>query len=226
MAGVPSITASSPTGHRTGPHLLLRATIMAADARRPSIGSPRRSLDGARPPAPTSPPAASASTHSAPTPPYYILLSHSGVLAHAPITYHYADDPALALLPESPGEHVVLLDWALTEVTGTATASSSGATAGSTSGATTAGSTSGATIASSATPIVSPSASTPSARIAHSESTIKPDDLVMGEKVTAQSLSPSLAVTGVRVEDVQSHRMYVVETTEGAGCAFRFQLCV
>ncbi|KAL1705044.1 hypothetical protein EV121DRAFT_290773 [Schizophyllum commune] len=192
---------------------------MAADARRPSIGSPRRSLDGARPPAPTSPPPASASTHSAPTPPYYILLSHSGVLAHAPITYHYADDPALALLPESPGEHVVLLDWALTEVTGTANASPSGATAGSTSGATTAGSTSGATTASSATPLVSPSASTPSARIAHSESTIKPDDLVMGEKVTAQSLSPSLAVTGVRVEDVQSHRMYVVETTEGAGCA-------
>ena len=113
----------------------------------------------------------------------------------------------------------MLLDWALTEVTGTATASSSGATAGSTSGATTAGSTSGATTASSATPLVSPSASTPSARIAHSESTIKPDDLVMGEKVIAQSLSPSLAVTGVRIEDVQSHRMYVVETTEGAGCA-------
>ncbi|KAL1669068.1 hypothetical protein GGF50DRAFT_45078 [Schizophyllum commune] len=191
---------------------------MAADARRPSIGSPRRSLDGARPPAPTSPPAASASTHSAPTPPYYILLSHSGVLAHAPITYHYADDPALALLPESPGEHVVLLDWTLNEVKRTANASPSGATAGSTSGATTAGSTSGATTASSATPLISPSASTPSARIAHSESTIKPDDLVMGEKVTAQSLSPSLAVTGVRVEDVQSHRMYVVETTEGPGC--------
>ncbi|TRM65801.1 hypothetical protein BD626DRAFT_566457 [Schizophyllum amplum] len=214
---------------------------MAADVRRPSLGSPRPSLENGRPPGPHSPstphasssatPAISSSpaTYSsnptsssstpAPTPPYYILLSHSGVLAHAPITYHYADDPALALLPETPDEHVVLLDWSpgLSLSTANTAAGSSTNTAASASTATTASPTPFPGTTTTSTPVVSPAASTPSARIAHSEATIKPEDLV-AEKISAHSLSPSLAVTGVRVEDVQSHRMYVVETTEGAGC--------
>ncbi|KAL1748901.1 hypothetical protein HDZ31DRAFT_59787 [Schizophyllum fasciatum] len=170
---------------------------MAADTGRPSIGSPRPSLDGVNAPVAKSPPLPASSA-----PPHYILVSHAGVLAHAPITYHYADDPALALLPETPEEHVVLLNWCA--------APSSSAT-------TTASPTPVPHTTTNTTPLTSPSASTPSARIAHSESTINPDHLVE-ERVTAQSLSPMLAVTGVRAEDVQSHRMYVIETTEGTAC--------
>jgi len=55
-------------------------------------------------------------------PPYYILVSHSplstntpGVLSnalgHPQIQYHYADDSPLALLPQTPNEHVLVLDY-------------------------------------------------------------------------------------------------------------------
>lgn len=56
-------------------------------------------------------------------PPYYILFSHSSVaattlaanqsntLAHPVIQYQYADDSPLSLLPQSPDEHVLILDY-------------------------------------------------------------------------------------------------------------------
>jgi hypothetical protein len=59
-------------------------------------------------------------------PPYYILVSHSNLsnnttasgvgtsstsLAHPIIQYHYADDSPLSLLPQSPDEHVLVLDY-------------------------------------------------------------------------------------------------------------------
>jgi hypothetical protein len=55
------------------------------------------------------------------TPPYYILFSHSSIstatpapstsLGHPTIQYHYADDSPLSLLPQSAGEHVLVLDY-------------------------------------------------------------------------------------------------------------------
>lgn len=53
-------------------------------------------------------------------PPYYILVSQSALasnpqgpqstsLAHPTIQYHYADDPPLSLLPQSPSEHLIIL---------------------------------------------------------------------------------------------------------------------
>ncbi|KIK71202.1 hypothetical protein GYMLUDRAFT_132526, partial [Collybiopsis luxurians FD-317 M1] len=48
-------------------------------------------------------------------PPYYILFStqpaSSSTLGHPTIQYHYADDSPLALLPQHPDEHVLLLDY-------------------------------------------------------------------------------------------------------------------
>jgi hypothetical protein len=57
-------------------------------------------------------------------PPFYILLSHSTVrddetpsstslktLGHPIIQYHYADDSPLALVPQNPDEHVLVLDY-------------------------------------------------------------------------------------------------------------------
>ncbi|KAI0068478.1 hypothetical protein BV25DRAFT_1818895 [Artomyces pyxidatus] len=54
-------------------------------------------------------------------PPYYILVSHSGQqpvagvlsksLSHPIIQYHYADDSPLTLLPRSPEEQVLVLDY-------------------------------------------------------------------------------------------------------------------
>ncbi|TFK94284.1 hypothetical protein K466DRAFT_657816 [Polyporus arcularius HHB13444] len=55
-------------------------------------------------------------------PPYYVLIAHSQSLnnpsvpastslSHPVIEYHYADDPANSLLPQYPGEHVLVLDF-------------------------------------------------------------------------------------------------------------------
>jgi hypothetical protein len=55
-------------------------------------------------------------------PPYYILVSHSPLSAQTPgapstalchpvIQYHYADDSPLSLLPQTAGEHVLVLDY-------------------------------------------------------------------------------------------------------------------
>ncbi|KII93521.1 hypothetical protein PLICRDRAFT_35743 [Plicaturopsis crispa FD-325 SS-3] len=56
-------------------------------------------------------------------PPFYVLVSHSSLsnispstaqsasLAHPTIQYHYADDSPLTLLPQSPSEHVLVLDY-------------------------------------------------------------------------------------------------------------------
>ena len=54
-----------------------------------------------------------------PKPPYYILVSHSpldlqatsSTLTHPVVQYHYADDSPLALLPHTPDEHVLVLDY-------------------------------------------------------------------------------------------------------------------
>jgi hypothetical protein len=58
--------------------------------------------------------------------PYYILVSHSNLsnnattsgvgtsstsLGHSIIQYHYADDSPLSLLPKTPDEHVLILDY-------------------------------------------------------------------------------------------------------------------
>ncbi|KAH9946690.1 hypothetical protein B0H21DRAFT_822605 [Amylocystis lapponica] len=53
-------------------------------------------------------------------PPYYILISHNALLSspvpastslsHPIIEYHYADDSPHSLLPQFPGEHVLVLD--------------------------------------------------------------------------------------------------------------------
>lgn len=61
---------------------------------------------------------------SAVEPPYYILFSHSPLtspssvpgapsssLGHPVIQYHYADDSPLSLLPNTPDEHVLVLDY-------------------------------------------------------------------------------------------------------------------
>jgi hypothetical protein len=60
------------------------------------------------------------STNSA-EPPYYVLVAHSltapsaagpsTTLSHPTIEYHYADDSPHNLLPETPGEHVLVLDY-------------------------------------------------------------------------------------------------------------------
>ncbi|KDQ63806.1 hypothetical protein JAAARDRAFT_391763 [Jaapia argillacea MUCL 33604] len=63
-------------------------------------------------------------------PPYYILVSHSTLsddthaisassLNHPIIQYHYADDSPLSLLPTSPDEHVVILDYDVSNPSGT-----------------------------------------------------------------------------------------------------------
>ena len=52
-------------------------------------------------------------------PPFYILVSHSpldsqatsSTLSHPVVQYHYADDSPLALLPHTPDEHVLVLDY-------------------------------------------------------------------------------------------------------------------
>ncbi|KAI0639328.1 hypothetical protein C8Q77DRAFT_1152311 [Trametes polyzona] len=55
-------------------------------------------------------------------PPYYLLVSHSQPLSdpavapstslsHPVIEYHYADDAPNSLLPQFPGEHVLVLDY-------------------------------------------------------------------------------------------------------------------
>ncbi|KAI0815182.1 hypothetical protein BC629DRAFT_1588855 [Irpex lacteus] len=54
-------------------------------------------------------------------PPSYVLVSHSltapsaagpsTTLSHATIEYHYADDSPHDLLPRTPGEHVLVLDY-------------------------------------------------------------------------------------------------------------------
>ncbi|KAJ7597227.1 hypothetical protein C8J56DRAFT_1041438 [Mycena floridula] len=49
-------------------------------------------------------------------PPFYVFVSHSSVsnpssaLGHPNIQYHYADDPALSLIPQYD-EHVLVLDF-------------------------------------------------------------------------------------------------------------------
>ena len=50
--------------------------------------------------------------------PYYILVSRSSLsgqsshaLGHPVIHYHYADDSPLALWPQVPGQHVLVLDY-------------------------------------------------------------------------------------------------------------------
>ncbi|KAF9270400.1 hypothetical protein L218DRAFT_993020 [Marasmius fiardii PR-910] len=50
-------------------------------------------------------------------PPYYILFTQSSTsslsntLGHPTIQYHFADDSPLNLLPQSPDEHILLLDY-------------------------------------------------------------------------------------------------------------------
>ncbi|KAF6766371.1 hypothetical protein DFP72DRAFT_866312 [Ephemerocybe angulata] len=52
-------------------------------------------------------------------PPVYILVAHqaasqpvsSSNLRHPAIQYHYSDDPPLALLPQHPGEHVLVFNY-------------------------------------------------------------------------------------------------------------------
>ncbi|KAK2461778.1 hypothetical protein APHAL10511_006241 [Amanita phalloides] len=101
--------------------------------------------------------------------PYYILVAHSplsssfpaalsNTLAHPTIQYHYQDDSPLALLPQNPDEHVLVLDY----------------------------------------------------------------DPHSPTLPTVQSLSKTLAVTGLRIEeapgaataDPKNDRMYMIETTE------------
>ena len=64
-----------------------------------------------------------------PAPPYYILVSHTPQLngsvpphptsfSHPTIEYHYADDSPQALLPQVPGEVVLVLDHDPSEITG------------------------------------------------------------------------------------------------------------
>lgn len=56
---------------------------------------------------------------SAEEPPYYILVSHNSALdkpartslSHPVIEYHYADDSPHSLLPQFPGEQIVVLDY-------------------------------------------------------------------------------------------------------------------
>ena len=54
--------------------------------------------------------------------PYYVLVSHtsgggnltassSTSFSHPTIEYHYADDSPAALLPKTPDEHVIILDY-------------------------------------------------------------------------------------------------------------------
>jgi hypothetical protein len=45
------------------------------------------------------------------SPPFYVLIAHSSALIHPRIGYAYADDSPLHLLPNSPEEHVVVLDY-------------------------------------------------------------------------------------------------------------------
>lgn len=47
-----------------------------------------------------------------PLPPYYVLVQHAGALLHPHIEYHYADDSPHALLPRTPDEHVLVVDYA------------------------------------------------------------------------------------------------------------------
>ncbi|KAI0094688.1 hypothetical protein BDY19DRAFT_36437 [Irpex rosettiformis] len=64
---------------------------------------------------------ASSSSQSTLEPPSYVLISHcltspsvagpSTTLSHATIEYHYADDSPHDLLPRTPGEHVLVLDY-------------------------------------------------------------------------------------------------------------------
>ncbi|KAJ3505098.1 hypothetical protein NLJ89_g7593 [Agrocybe chaxingu] len=55
-------------------------------------------------------------------PPFYVLLAHStlsnlpagapsNTLGHPVIQYHYSDDAPLSLLPNQPGEHVLVLNY-------------------------------------------------------------------------------------------------------------------
>ncbi|KAG5644725.1 hypothetical protein DXG03_007854 [Asterophora parasitica] len=52
-------------------------------------------------------------------PPHYILFSHSStnsgapssILGHPTIQYHYANDSPLAIWPQRPNEHVLVLDY-------------------------------------------------------------------------------------------------------------------
>jgi hypothetical protein len=55
-------------------------------------------------------------------PPYYVFVANSSLLAtqstppssllsHPNIQYHYLDDSPLTLLPQSPDEHVLVLDY-------------------------------------------------------------------------------------------------------------------
>jgi hypothetical protein len=63
-----------------------------------------------------------ASSPESERPPYYIFVANSSFLAtqtpspssllsHPNIQYHYHDDSPLALLPQSPDEHVLVLDY-------------------------------------------------------------------------------------------------------------------
>ncbi|RDB28450.1 hypothetical protein Hypma_015341 [Hypsizygus marmoreus] len=60
--------------------------------------------------------------HEMTQPPYYILFSHSSIVAsnpgapsntlgHPTIQYHYANDSPLALWPQHANEHVLVLDY-------------------------------------------------------------------------------------------------------------------
>ncbi|KAJ3841063.1 hypothetical protein F5878DRAFT_34680 [Lentinula raphanica] len=61
-------------------------------------------------------------------PPYYILFStqpaNSSSLGHPTIQYQYADDSPLALLPQHPDEHVLLLEFDQTSSVPTVTSTS------------------------------------------------------------------------------------------------------
>ena len=69
---------------------------------------------------------ASSPTQNTSEPPSYVLVSHalasssvagpSTTLSHATIEYHYADDSPHALLPRTPEEHVLVLDYDPTQV--------------------------------------------------------------------------------------------------------------
>lgn len=68
-------------------------------------------------------------------PPYYVLVSHtltlpsaagtSTTFSHPTIEYHYADDSPHNLLPQSPEEHVMVLDYDINVVCPTAQSLSS-----------------------------------------------------------------------------------------------------
>lgn len=69
-------------------------------------------------------------------PPYYIFISNSSLLAtqtsapssllsHPNIQYHYLDDSPLSLLPQSPDEQVLVLDYDPANVTATSVKSTS-----------------------------------------------------------------------------------------------------